>query len=50
MTRETSLSLTWQAHTNANLIASLQNSVRTSNLTGQDYESAQLLLTAQLNF
>jgi len=50
ITRETSLSLTWQAHTNANLIASLQNSVRTSNLTGQDYESAQLLLTAQLNF
>lgn len=50
VTRDTSVSLSWQANPHLSLSASLQNQSRGSNLAGLDYDSDSALFSAQLSY
>nr|WP_315478712.1 XrtB/PEP-CTERM-associated polysaccharide biosynthesis outer membrane protein EpsL [uncultured Rhodoferax sp.] len=49
-TRDTSVSINWQPYQQLALSAALQGASRGSNQTGLDYDSTQLLFTAQLTY
>jgi exopolysaccharide biosynthesis operon protein EpsL len=48
--RDTSISVNWQPYQQVALSAALQGASRGSNQSGQDYDSTQLLFSAQLTF
>ncbi|CAM8643223.1 EpsL, exopolysaccharide biosynthesis operon protein EpsL [Comamonadaceae bacterium] len=50
ITRDTSLSVNWQAHDQLALSASLQTASRGVNQAGLDYDSTMLFITAQLTY
>ena len=50
ITRDTTLSVNWQAHEQLALSASLQQSSRSVNQANLDYDSTMLFFTAQLTY
>ena len=50
LTHETALAVTWAAHRNATLSASLARSTRSSTTPGLDFSSNRALISAQIRF
>ncbi len=50
ITHDTGVSFNWQVNQHANLNASVQNAIRSSNISNQDYASTTVSVSAHFNF